>query len=96
MSSRRKYSKEFKREAVRMADTPGVTLKQVAEEPGINAHLLGKWRKQMRDDGESKVFPGQGNARDEEMAALKRELARVKKERDFLREAAVFFAKESK
>ena len=79
-----------------MADTPGVTLKQVAEEPGINAHLLGKWRKQMRDDGESKVFPGQGNARDEEMAALKRELARVKKERDFLREAAVFFAKESK
>ena len=96
MSSRRKYSKEFKREAVRMADTPGVTLKQVAEELGINAHLLGKWRKQLREDGESNAFPGQGNARAEEMAALKRELARVKKERDFLREAAVFFAKESK
>ena len=37
MSSRRKYSKEFEREAVLMVDTPGVTLKQVAEELGINA-----------------------------------------------------------
>jgi transposase len=42
-----------------------------------------------------KAFPGKGVARDEEMAALKRELARVKKERDILREAATFFAKES-
>ena len=56
MSSRRKYSKEFKREAVRMADTPVVTLKQIAEELGINAHLLGKWRKQLREEGESKAF----------------------------------------
>ena len=54
MSSRRKYSKEFKREAVRMADTPGVTLKQIAEELGINAHLLGKWRKQLREEGVSR------------------------------------------
>ena len=95
MSPRRKYSKELKREAVRVADTPGVTLKLIAEELGINAHLLGKWRKQLREDDESNAFPGQGNARDEEMAALKCELARVKNERDFLREA-VFFAKESK
>jgi len=43
-----------------------------------------------------KAFTGQGKPRDVEMVSLKRELARVKKERDFLREAAVFFAKESK
>jgi transposase len=41
------------------------------------------------------AFIGQGKARDAEVAALKRELARVKKERDFLKEAAAFFAKES-
>jgi transposase len=42
------------------------------------------------------AFPGQGQTRDEELVALKRELAQVKKERDFLKEAAAYFAKESK
>jgi transposase len=42
------------------------------------------------------AFPGQGRSRDEELTALKRELAKVKKERDFLKEAAAYFARESK
>ena len=42
------------------------------------------------------AYPGQGKPRDEELASLKRELARVRKERDFLKEAAAFFARESK
>lgn len=95
MSSRRRYSKEYKIEAVQMANAPGVTVKQVAEELGIHPHVLGKWRGQLTAAGESEAFPGQGNPRDQELVALKRELARVKKERDFLREAARFFAKES-
>lgn len=95
MSSRRRYSKEYKIEAVQMANAPGVTVKQVAEELGIHPHVLGKWRSQLTTAGETEAFPGQGNPRDQEMVALKRELARVKKERDFLREAARFFAKES-
>ena len=41
------------------------------------------------------AFPGKGHSHDEEMTKLKRELAKVKQERDFLKEAAVFFAKES-
>ena len=41
------------------------------------------------------AFGGTGNPKDEEVSQLKRELARVKKERDFLREAATFFARES-
>jgi len=90
MSQRRKYSKEFKLEAVRLANTPGVTLKQIGEELGVNPHLLGKWRKELQAGGEKDAFPGQGNPRDEEMAALKRELTRVKQERDFLREAVGF------
>jgi transposase len=96
MKTRRKYSREFKIEAVRMANEPGITLKQIGAELGVNPHLLGKWRKQMQEDGELQAFFGQGKPRDEEMAALKRELTRVRKERDFLKEAAAFFAKESK
>ena len=95
MASRRKFSDEYKREAVQMATQPGVTKSQVAAELGINANLLGRWCKDYRTNGKA-AFPGQGKPRDEEMAQLKRELARVKKERDFLREAASFFARESK
>jgi transposase len=95
MVRRRKFSDEYKREAVRLATQPGVTKSQVAQELGINANLLGRWCRDFAAHGAT-AFPGQGKPRDEEMASLKRELSRVKKERDFLREAATFFAKESK
>ena len=94
MSKRRKYSTEFKLEAVEMTMAEGITLSQIARELGIGANMLGRWRRELKGSG-PKAFPGQGKPRDEEMAALKRELARVKKERDFLREAATFFAKGS-
>ena len=95
MSKRREYSPEFKREAVELSRTPGVTVKQIAEELGIAANMLTRWRREFSQDS-SKAFQGHGKSRDEEMARLKRELARVKKERDFLKEAATFFAKTSK
>lgn len=95
MQRRRKYTPEFKREAVELANQPGVTLKQLGEELGVNPNQIGRWRREI-EQGQLKAFPGQGRSRDEEVTALKRELARVKKERDFLKEAAAFFAKESK
>jgi transposase len=95
VATRRRFSKEFKQEAVQMANVAGVTITQIANELGIAPRLLGVWRKQLATSG-TKAFPGRGKPHDEEMAALKRELARVKKERDFLKEAAAFFAKESK
>ncbi len=95
MASRRKFTDEYKREAVRLATQSGVTKSEVAAGLGINANLLGRWCKDYLSNGGA-AFPGQGKPRDEEMAQLKRELARVKKERDFLREAASFFARESK
>lgn len=61
---------------------------------GIGANLLSRWAREFDAEG-GHAFVGTGSPRDEEMARLKRELARVKKERDFLREAATFFAKES-
>ena len=95
MSKRRSYTEEFKREAIAFANQPGVTLAQIGQELGINPNMLSRWRRELERNG-AIAFPGKGHARDEEMARLKRELSRVKKERDFLREAAAYFAKESK
>ena len=93
--ARRKYSDEYKQEAVALTRVPGATIQAVAADLGINAHMLGKWRTALERHGE-KAFPGQGHARDEEMMQLRRENARLRKERDFLKEAAAFFAKEQK
>jgi transposase len=94
MSKRRKFSVEFKRGALEQANQPGVSCAQVARELGIRDNLLTRWRREAVSQGNT-AFAGTGTPRDEELARLKRELARVKKERDFLREAATFFAKGS-
>ncbi|BFI97108.1 MAG: transposase [Rhodanobacter sp.] len=94
MSKRRKFSAEFKRGAVEQARQPGVSCAQVARELGVRENLLTRWKRESNSQG-SVAFGGSGTPRDEELARLKRELARVKKERDFLREAATFFAKGS-
>jgi len=95
MTRRKRYSGEFKREAIRRANDEGVTDVLVAEELGINARQLRRWRNAIKRDGE-KAFPGEGNAKDQELMLLKRKLTRVEQERDFLKEAAAYFAKESK
>ena len=91
----KRYSPEFKREALKRASEEGVTDVIVCEELGISARQLRRWRDEYRLLGDD-AFPGQGRSRDEELTKLKRELANVKQERDFLKDAAVFFAKESK
>ncbi len=95
MTRRKRYSAEFKREALRRANEEGVTDVLVAEELGINARQLRRWRDAAKREGKN-AFPGHGNARDLEMMRLKRKLAKLEQERDFLREAAAYFAKESK
>lgn len=95
MPKRRNYSAEFKREAVALANQPGVTKGQIARELDINPNMITRWQRELSANG-SKAFLGQGVARDEEMASLKREVNRLRKERDFLREAATFFAKSPK
>ena len=95
MPKRRMYSAEFKREAVALANQPGVTKAQIGREMDINPNMITRWQRELAANG-SKALLGQGVARDEEMAALKRENVRLKKERDFLREAATFFAKDPK
>ncbi len=92
---RRKYAPEFKREAVELACHPGQTVAGVARDLGIRENLLRRWKHEVEQHGQL-AFGGQGVARDEELMRLRRELAQVKKERDFLKHAAAYFAKEGK
>ena len=95
MVQRRRFSAAYKREAVAMLDAPGVSVSQIAAELGIAVNVLGRWRREWRQKPDQ-VFSGHGRPRDEELAHLRREVARVTKERDFLREAAAFFARASR
>ena len=94
MAQRRRFSGEYKREAVAMLDAPGVTVSQIASDLGIGANVLGRWRRECRQEPQ-RAFVGTGRSRDEEVSQLCRELALVMKERDFLREAAACFARAS-
>ncbi|HDS1577201.1 TPA: IS3 family transposase [Stenotrophomonas maltophilia] len=82
MSKRRKFSAEFKRGAVEQASRPGVSCAQVARELGIRDSLLTRWKREAETLGKA-AFAGTGSPRDEEVARLKRELARITKERGF-------------
>jgi transposase-like protein len=86
---------ENKREAVAMLESPGVSVSQIAEELGIGATVLGRWRRESSREPKQ-VFPANGRPCEEELGHLRRELARVTKEQDFLREAATFFARASR
>jgi transposase len=91
----KRYSSEFKREAIRRASEEGVTDAAVCAELGISTRQFRRWRDELQLLGND-AFPGQGRTRDQELTDLKRELAKVKKERDFLKEAAAYFARGSK
>ena len=93
--SYRRYSPEFKREAIKRACDEGMTDAAVCKELGISARQFRRWRDELHLLG-ADAFPGQGKSRDEEVTRLKREPAKITQERDFLKQAAVFFAKESK
>ena len=93
---RRKFTREFKVEAVRLVREQGMTIAQVGRDVDVHATLLGTWVKQYGEDpGDS--FPGKGQMKPEqaEVAGLKRAIVKLKAERDILKEATAFFAKES-
>ena len=94
MSKRKRYTPEYKREAVELVRRSGTSCRQIALELGISPTLLTRWVREA-EAGVSKAFSGTGTPRDEEVARLRRDLARVTKERDFLRDAAAYFAKGS-
>ena len=95
MPKRRNYSPVLKREAVDLNRMQGVSVSQIIMDLVMRANMLGSWRRELSTNGD-KAFQGQGKDRDEEMARLRRELAKVENEREILKGAVVFFAKESK
>ena len=95
MGPRRKFTAEYKREAVAMLEAQGMTVSQIASDLGIGASILGRWRREVCQ-APKQAFVGNGRSRVEEVFQLRRELARVTKEWDVLREAAACFASASK
>jgi transposase len=93
---RRKFTREFKLEAVRLIKDRGVSYVQAAQDLGVHPTQLRNWVKALADDPRH-AFPGQGQMKPEqqEIAQLKREVIKLKAERDILKKAAAYFAKES-
>ena len=69
MAHRRRFSAEYKREAVAMLDAPGVSVSQIAADLGIGVTVLGRWRRELRQEHDQ-AFRGNGRPRDEELAQL--------------------------
>jgi transposase len=90
--NRKRYSKEFKLEAVRMLEAGDRTGQQIELDLGIGSGQVYKWRKELAASGQ-RAFPGNGTPRDEELVRLRKELARVSEERDILRKAVAIFSK---
>jgi transposase len=96
MAARRKFSAEFKREAVTMVLERRVTMAQAARDLDLNVNVLRSWVRAMREDP-AEAFPGEGQQTPEqaELTRLRREVARLKMERDILKKAAVYLGTES-
>lgn len=98
---RRQFTQEFKLEAVRLVASGERSLNQVARELGIRPEMLRQWRRQAEaraGQPATDVFPGPGRltSQDEEIRRLRREVARLSEEREILKKAAAFFARESR
>ena len=97
MGIRKKYTKEFKLEAIRLLESKQMAGTDLARHLGIKREHIYRWKEEFRSLGD-KTFPGTGrhSKQKDELQALKKELAQVKEERDILKKAAVYFAKELK
>jgi transposase-like protein len=88
---RRSYTEEFKHEAVKLLRESEESARKIAQELGIPQTNLSRWKREMENDPDE-AFPGKGNPRDEELARLRRENAKLKKERDILKKAVGIFS----
>ena len=96
MTVRKKYSKEFKLDAISLVLEQGYSQAEAARNLSINAKMLSRWLKEQQAD-EGQAFRGNGKLTDEqlEIRRLREENKRLKLEKDILKKAAVFFAKET-
>ena len=97
MQQRRTFSDEFKREAVKLVRQPGASKAAIARDLGIGANLLGRWARE--EDGAVASIPRSGKGDGisvQEFERMRRELAKVKMERDILKKALGYFAADPK
>ena len=97
MTQKRKhYSKQFKIDAVKLITEQGFNVSEAARNLGIHHSSLRRWKSQLESDG-NQAFPGKGNLNSdkEELNRLRKENKRLRMERDILKKATAFFAKES-
>ena len=94
--AKRTFTREFKLEAVRLVKERGVSVSQAARDLDLHVNVLSKWIRDVVADP-VQAFPGPGQMKPEqaEIARLKREVVKLKMERDILKKAAAYFAKES-
>lgn len=92
--TRRKFTDEFKVGAVNLVTDQGYSVAEAARNLGVNANLLGRWKKESVDP--ENEFPSSGNnvAMQAELKRLRKENKLLKMEREILKKAAAFFAKE--
>ncbi len=98
METRKQYTKEFKLDAISLVVDQGLTIAEAARSLEIRANMLGRWIKENEADNNGQAFRGNGKLTpdQEEIRRLKIENKQLKLERQILKEAAVFFAKETK
>ena len=94
--TRRKFSREFKIEAVKLVTERGVAVARACRDLDLAESVLRRWMREVAATPTT-AFPGNGQQRAElaEIAALKKEVARLRAERDILKKAAAFFAREA-
>ena len=93
MEGRRIFSKEFKEQAVELAGRGDRKPGELAKELGVSANMLARWKREARQgrEGPLKAFTGKGNARDEEVARLRKEVADLRETNEILKKAMAFF-----
>ena len=96
MTKRKKYTKEFKLDAVGLVTEQGYQQSEAARSLGINANMLGRWVKEAEtDDGLSFRGNGKLSPEQEEVRTLKAQVKRLQMEKEILKKATVFFAAET-
>ena len=97
MKVRKKYTKEFKIDAIGLVTQHGYKITEAAKSLGIKPYLLGRWIKES-EETESEPFRGNGKltAEQTEIRRLRAEVKRLTMEKEILKKATVFFAKETK
>lgn len=89
--SKSNFSDEFKRDAVRQITERGYPVAEVSQRLGVSPHSLYEWKKKF-----SSTFGNQSSDQADEIRQLKKELARVTEERDILKKATAYFARDAK